>query len=135
MKPLGRSIPGEVFKASQVKTKSSRHNHASSPNGLPPAATAGRVVHVSQPALTRSIISLEGELGLPLFERSKSGMLPTEFAVQVAPRFEELLLELDDIQRGARLYRNLESRRLRIGLGQAIREAVSRHCLPRFVER
>ena len=96
---------------------------------------AAKAVHVSQPALTRSISNLEDEMGLPLFERSKSGMLPTDFAEQIAPRFDELLLELDDIRREALLYRNLDSGQLRIGLGQAIREPISRHCLPSFVEQ
>ena len=62
-------------------------------------------------------------------------MLPTEFAEQIAPRFEELLLELDDIRREALLYRNLESGQLRIGMGQAIREPISLHCLPQFAEQ
>jgi DNA-binding transcriptional LysR family regulator len=96
---------------------------------------AARKVHVTQPALTRSISNLEDELGVQLFERSKSGMLPTEFATRIAPRFQELLLELDDIGREARLYRDLESGRLNIGLGQAIREPLARSCVPRFVER
>jgi len=96
---------------------------------------AAKVVHVTQPALTRSISNLEYELGVQLFERSKTGMLPTDFASQIAPRFKELLLELDDIGREARLYRNLETGQLHVGLGQAIREPLVRSCLPRFVER
>lgn len=97
------------------------------------AQGAAQAVYISQPALTRSISNLESELGLKLFERSKSGMLPTAFAERVAPRFEEILLELDDIRREADLYRNLDSGQLRIGFGQAVRELLSRHCLPRFV--
>jgi DNA-binding transcriptional LysR family regulator len=62
-------------------------------------------------------------------------MLPTEFAEQIAPRFEELLLELDDIRYEAQLYRNLDKGQLRVGVGQAVREPLSRHCLPRFVEQ
>jgi DNA-binding transcriptional LysR family regulator len=96
---------------------------------------AAEAAHISQPALTRSISNLENELGLPLFDRSRSGMLPTEFAEQIAPRFAELLLELDDIQREALLFRQLEAGQLSIGLGQAIREPLLRRCLPRFVEQ
>lgn len=96
---------------------------------------AAHAMHVSQPALTRSLGNLEEELGLPLFERSRSGMLPTEFARQIAPRLQELLLQLDDIQREALLYRNLESGRLSIGLGQAVRELLLRHCVVPFAEQ
>jgi DNA-binding transcriptional LysR family regulator len=97
--------------------------------------SAARAVHISQPALTRSINNMEEELGLKLFERSKSGMSPTEFAEQIASRYEQVLLELEDIQREALLYRNLESGQIRIGFGQAVREPLSRHCLPTFVEQ
>lgn len=96
--------------------------------------SAAQLVHVSQPALTRSIGNLEQELGLQLFERSKAGMQPTEFAGQIAPRFRGLLCELEDIRREALLYRNLEAGQLRVGLGQAIREPLVRQCLPQFVE-
>jgi DNA-binding transcriptional LysR family regulator len=99
------------------------------------AQRAARAVHVSQPALTRSIINMEEELSLKLFERSRSGMLPTEFAERIAPRYEQVLLELEDIQREALLYSALESGQIRLGFGQAVREPLSRHCLPRFVEQ
>ena len=90
--------------------------------------------HISQPALTRSIGKQESELGLPLFERSKAGMAPLEFAAEIAPRFRDVLLALEDIERDARLYRNADSGVLCIGFGQAVREPLLRECLPRFVE-
>jgi len=99
------------------------------------AQGAARTVHVSQPALSRSITQLEEELGVKLFERSKSGMLPTEFAEKIAPRYEQLLLVLEDIRREALLHTSLELGEMRIGFGQAVRELLTRHCIPPFVSR
>lgn len=47
-----------------------------------------RAVNLSQPALTQAIGGLEAALGVNLFERSPSGMTPTEPALLLAPRAE-----------------------------------------------
>lgn len=94
---------------------------------------AAQAVHATQPALTRSIHSLEERLGVKLFERSRQGMVPTAFAEQIAPRLQELLLQLEDVRREAALYRNVEFGTLTVGIGQALREPLSRRCVPPFV--
>ncbi|MBX2848870.1 MAG: LysR family transcriptional regulator [Acidiferrobacterales bacterium] len=95
---------------------------------------AAEMLHITQPALTRSILNLEEHLGVQLFERNKSGMAPTDFALQVAPRLNELLLEIGDINRDAQLYQKLEIGNLRVGYGQAIRQPLTRMCVPAFIE-
>jgi DNA-binding transcriptional LysR family regulator len=39
--------------------------------------SAARAIHISQPALTKSIQNLEAELGVPLFDRLPRGVTPT----------------------------------------------------------
>lgn len=96
---------------------------------------ASEAVSLTQPALTRSIINLEAMLGVKLFDRSKSGMIPTDFALHVAARCEALTLGFGDLEREAELYRSAGGGDLCIGFGQGVRDPLVRSCLPNFVER
>lgn len=49
---------------------------------------AARAVNLTQSALTQAIMRLERDLGCALFDRSSSGMTPTEAALLLAPRAE-----------------------------------------------
>lgn len=55
------------------------------------AAAAARELHVSQPAITQGLATLESTLGRPLFVRRSDGMSPTARAAQFAIRVEEAL--------------------------------------------
>lgn len=56
---------------------------------------AARLLHVVQPAVTRQIRTLEEELGVPLFERTRHGMVPTPAAELLIPRARRALQELE----------------------------------------
>jgi DNA-binding transcriptional LysR family regulator len=56
---------------------------------------AARLLHVVQPAVSRYISSLEEELGVPLFERTRQGMTLTAAGVVLAERARRALLELE----------------------------------------
>lgn len=96
---------------------------------------AAEAIPLTQPALTRSIINLEALLGVKLFDRSKSGMIPTDFALHVAARCEALTLGFGDLEREAELYRSVGGGDLCIGFGQGVRDPLIRSCLPNFVEQ
>ncbi|MFC6631948.1 LysR family transcriptional regulator [Microbulbifer taiwanensis] len=95
---------------------------------------AAEVLHLTHPALTRSLNNLEETLGVQLFERSKAGMRPTPFCLQLARRCDQVLLDIDDIQREAELYRNVQTGTLNIGVGRAMKDLITRNTLPEFVE-
>jgi LysR family carnitine catabolism transcriptional activator len=59
-------------------------------------------LHVSQPALTVQIRTLEETLGLTLFERSARGVRPTEAGRALAQSFGRVLDDLDQVVTGAR---------------------------------
>ncbi|HEU5023394.1 MAG TPA: LysR family transcriptional regulator [Spirillospora sp.] len=56
---------------------------------------AAEILHLVQPALTRQIRMLEQELGVPLFERTRQGMHPTEAGTAVVARARRALHELE----------------------------------------
>lgn len=58
---------------------------------------AARVLNVSQPSVTRSIKTLEHELGTKLFERSANGMSPNTFAERLYKRALAIVDHVDSI--------------------------------------
>jgi DNA-binding transcriptional LysR family regulator len=62
-------------------------------------ARAARAVHLSQPALSRSIQSLESQLGVILFERGQRGVRPTDAGQLVLNRARLLALQSEDLER------------------------------------
>jgi LysR family transcriptional regulator, nitrogen assimilation regulatory protein len=56
---------------------------------------AAKLLHVVQPAVTRQIRLLEEEIGVPLFQRTRHGMVPTPAAEVLIMRARRALHELD----------------------------------------
>ena len=57
---------------------------------------AGAILHLSQPAVSRRLELLEHELGAPLFERIRSGVVLTEAGRTFLPHAEALLASMRD---------------------------------------
>lgn len=70
---------------------------------------AAEQVHLSQPALTRSIQAAEAELGLLLFDRGSQEVVPTPAGEFVVERARQLVFNSRNLERDIELYR---SRRL-----------------------
>ncbi len=62
-------------------------------------ARAAKALHMSQPALTRNIQALEERMGLPLFERMRSGVEPTDAGQLLLKRAKAILGQTDDLMR------------------------------------
>ncbi len=56
---------------------------------------AARLLHVVQPAVTRQIRTLEEEIGVPLFDRTRQGMIPTAAGEMLVERARRALHELE----------------------------------------
>ena len=80
-------------------------------------AKASRDLNISQPALSRSIASLEQQLGVKLFDRSKREVVSTVFGEHLLQRGRPVLQEMQLLKRDLHLLQNMESGELVIGSG------------------
>ena len=80
-------------------------------------ARAAQALHLTQPALSRSIAGLEARLGEKLFNRTPRGVVPTAFGELLLVRGRTLLDDSARIEREFNLMRGLEIGELRIGAG------------------
>lgn len=81
---------------------------------------AAASVPVAQPALSHQVRLLERELGVELFERSRSGVRLTEAGEIVLLRARRALAELDAVLEEVAAFKGLASGRLVLGAMQAL---------------
>lgn len=74
-------------------------------------------VNLSQPALSRSIQSIEAELGVTLFERNPNGVSLTPFGKVFMERARKIVVEANELQRDLALMQLGEYGELSVGLG------------------
>ncbi|MFM1655719.1 LysR family transcriptional regulator [Brevibacillus sp. B_LB10_24] len=70
--------------------------------------------HVTLSAISQSLSSLEAELGIPLFTRSRMGAVPTAEGLGIIQKAFEVLSKLREIQEEAQSYANTMSGDLRL---------------------
>ncbi|MGO4391794.1 LysR family transcriptional regulator [Variovorax sp. M-6] len=78
---------------------------------------AAEQVHLSQPALTRSIQAAEAELGLVLFDRGNQDVVPTPAGEFIVARARQLVFDNRCLERDIALYRSLELGDTAFGVG------------------
>lgn len=80
-------------------------------------ARAAAALHITQPALTRSIRSLEDHLGARLFDRGARDVTPTGFGELVLRHAQGIDFATRDLDRELQLAKGLEVGRLDVGVG------------------
>jgi DNA-binding transcriptional LysR family regulator len=96
---------------------------------------AAGALHISQPALSRSIQNLERDLGSELFHRSASGVVPTERGSLFIEKVRDLLRLATDLEREARTDRSLAGGRVALGGGPYPTESFLLHATAQFMGR
>lgn len=91
-------------------------------------------LHLTQPALSRSIQALEEELGGPLLERGKNKTL-TPLGELAMARARRVRVELAELRRSARILADVEGGTLRLGLGPAPTAMLSVQLLQHMMQR
>lgn len=92
---------------------------------------AGKILHVTQPAVTRLIKDLEADLGLNLFTRQSGRITPTAHAHILYREVERYFYGLDRVFESARMLRNNRGGQLRI----AAMPTLSSRTLPEAIRR
>ena len=78
---------------------------------------AANKLHLTQPALSRSIKALEDELGQPLFDRIGRRNELTVFGTQIVQRARALVDEANELRRTGQQLKSGELGQLRVGMG------------------
>src|SRR5512139_2506265 len=80
-------------------------------------ARAARALHITQPALSRSIRDLESRLGLQVFDRTRSRVLATDLGRAFLDRAGELLAQAESLSREVAALRGSSTGSLKVGSG------------------
>jgi DNA-binding transcriptional LysR family regulator len=96
---------------------------------------AAAALHMSQPALSRSIQNLERRFGSELFLRASSGVVPTDLGRLYIERARDLLRLADELDREAVSHGTLRTGRVAVGGGPYPAETVLGRAAAAFIER
>jgi DNA-binding transcriptional LysR family regulator len=80
-------------------------------------ARAARTLHITQPALSRSIRDLEHRIGIQVFDRARSRVVPTDLGRVFLDRAGELLGQAELLEREVALLRGSDTGALNVGSG------------------
>ncbi|MBS0341296.1 MAG: LysR family transcriptional regulator [Proteobacteria bacterium] len=98
-------------------------------------SASAQAMHLTQPALSRSIRALEDELGQPLFDRIGRRNELTPFGKRVLERSRQLVLDADELHDSGRLMGQAEGGELRVGMGSGPGAMLMTPLLMRMAER
>ncbi len=83
-------------------------------------AIAAETLSLSQSALTRSIQSLEEQLGVLLFERTRKGTKPTAFGIKLLEHSEVITQQMRQLERDMQDMQGMRTGTLNVGAGPAV---------------
>ncbi len=96
-------------------------------------ARAATSLGLSQPALSRSIQSVEREVGSHLFVRTPGGVEPTDTGRVIVARVRQILQLTDDLDRDLASERGLQSGHVHVGGGPYPSQSMLTDALARFL--
>jgi DNA-binding transcriptional LysR family regulator len=98
-------------------------------------SAAARVLHVTQPAVTKSIQQAEDELGLKLFARVKGRLVPTEESTFLVPEIERIFGDITHLETMADEIRQGHTGRIALASVANLSASVLSRAMTRFHKR
>jgi DNA-binding transcriptional LysR family regulator len=83
-------------------------------------SNASESLHISQAGISMAITSLEKELGIKIFKRSRSGTIPTEEGMEIIQKAYEVMSKLEEIKESAQLQTSTMEKELRLSSTQGL---------------
>jgi DNA-binding transcriptional LysR family regulator len=83
-------------------------------------SSAAKMVHISQPAMSKLIAHFEADTGLKLFDRLKGRLAPTEQGMRLHEEVERLFAGVRQVESAADAIRREEQGRLAVGVMTAL---------------
>jgi DNA-binding transcriptional LysR family regulator len=83
-------------------------------------STASESLHISQSGISMAITSLEKELGIKIFKRSRTGTIPTEEGKEIIQKAYEVLSKLNEIKDKAQIHTDTMEKELRLSSTQGL---------------
>jgi DNA-binding transcriptional LysR family regulator len=97
-------------------------------------AKAADALNMAQPALSKSVAKLEGELRLTIFTRTSTGSELTPMGEMIADRAERVMAATRNLARDAALVAGGDAGAVRIGVGTLLKDALLPRLLLKIVE-
>ncbi|WP_223587988.1 LysR family transcriptional regulator [Neobacillus bataviensis] len=83
-------------------------------------STASESLHISQAGISMAITSLEKELGIKIFKRSRLGTVPTDEGKDIIQKAYEVLSKLEEIKDSAQAHTGTMEKELRLSATQGL---------------
>lgn len=97
--------------------------------------SAAAAVHVTQPAISKSISKLEDHIGMPLFERTSKGVRPTQLAHMLRRHAQNIVNEARFVGTEIAALKGGSGGQVRMGVGPAWSLTVLPYVVSRFQQR
>ena len=97
--------------------------------------TAAQKLYISQPSLSSMLAHVEEELGVKLFDRSVSPLIPTYAGEQYIKSAEQILSIINDLKHNLERISNSLAGRLNIGCSSHFSSTLIPYIVPAFMDR
>lgn len=96
---------------------------------------AAMELNISQPALTKSIKSLQDELGVPIFEKKGRHLIPTKYGAALAEHARTIAIETDRAMSKIESLRANATGRINIGVSPSIITSIASTAIALFLAK